>query len=357
LGERIYIRPLGIIHGRVAREAIEAGAALPLAGGMAAFDAAELIEGRPSDNRRVFARAATLRALDEPAIGAALDMISAPRPPVAGLSLDRPRLMGVVNVTPDSFSDGGDFASPDKAIAHARALAAEGADILDIGGESTRPGSEAVSLQDERTRVMPVIEGLKDMSTPISLDTRKAALMAEGARAGVKLLNDVSALGFDAESLGVAAQAGLPVVLMHAQGDPKTMQDNPHYDDVLLEVFDFLALRIAAAIEAGIPRSRLIADPGIGFGKTLEHNLALLNGLSIFHGLGVPLLVGASRKRFIGTLTGETEAKARLPGSIAAALVAVEQGVQILRVHDVRETRQALAVWRAASVAAVPEPA
>ncbi len=357
MGERIYIRPVGIIYGRVAREAVEAGSALPLAGGPAAFDAAELIEGRPGNARRIFARAATLRALDEPAIGAALDMISAPRPAVAGLSMDRVRLMGVVNVTPDSFSDGGDFAAPEAAIAHARSLAAGGSDLLDIGGESTRPGSDAVSLEDERARVMPVIEALNGLATPISLDTRKAALMAEGASAGVKLLNDVSALTFDPESLSVAAGTGLPVVLMHAKGDPKTMQDNPHYDDVLLEVFDFLASRIAAAIEAGIPRSRLVADPGIGFGKTLEHNLELLHGLSIFHGLGVPLLVGASRKRFIGALTGESDTKARLPGSIAAALIAAGQGAQILRVHDVAETRQALAVWRAASVMAVPEPA
>ncbi len=335
MSEGLYIKPLGIIFGEHAARAIEADLALPLAGRRLAFAAAELIEGKPGASKSV--------------IAPWLEALSAPRPAFAGVPVDSPRLMGIVNVTPDSFSDGGDFADADAAVAQARRLAEEGADFVDVGGESTRPGSDPVSPGEERARVLPVIEALADQPAPISIDTRKAAIMTEAAAAGAKVINDVSALTHDPDALGAAAAAGLPVVLMHALGDPKTMQDDPRYDDVLLEVYDFLAARIAVAEAAGIPRGRIAVDPGIGFGKTLEHNLALLKGLSLFHGLGVPVLVGASRKRFIGTLDGQPEAKQRLPGSIAAALIAASQGVQIIRVHDVRETRQALRVWRAAS--------
>jgi len=341
----VYIKPLGIIFGAHAAQAIETGLALPLAGGPAAFVAAELIEGRPGESKSVIARAATLKAMEEPAIAAWLDALSAPRPAFAGVPMERPRLMGILNVTPDSFSDGGDFAGTEAAVRQAQRLVDEGADFVDIGGESTRPGSDPVALEDERARVMPVIEALADLSAPVSIDTRKAAIMSEAAEKGAKVINDVSALTHDPEALSTAAATGLPVVLMHALGDPKTMQDDPRYDDVLLEVFDFLSARVDAAIAAGIPRENIAVDPGIGFGKTLEHNLSLLNGFSMFHGLGVPVLVGASRKRFIGTLSGEPDAKQRLPGSIAAALVAAAQGVQLLRVHDVRETLQALQVW------------
>ncbi len=341
----LYIKPLGIVFGESAAKAVEAGLALPLAGGHIAFTAAQLIEGKPGESKSVIARAATLQAMEEPAIAAWLDALSAPRGAFAGAPVDRPRLMGILNVTPDSFSDGGDFALTDEAVRHARQLVEDGADFVDIGGESTRPGSDPVALEDERSRVMPVIEALADLPAPISIDTRKAAIMSEAAEKGAKVINDVSGLTHDPDALSVAAATGLPVVLMHALGDPKTMQDDPRYDDVLLEVFDFLHARVDAAIAAGIPRERIAVDPGIGFGKTLEHNLSLLNGLSLFHGLGVPMLVGASRKRFIGALSGEPEAKQRVPGSIAAALIAAAQGVQILRVHDVRETRQALQVW------------
>jgi len=296
----------------------------------------------------VIARAATLKAMEEPIIAERLEALSAPRPALAGVPMDGPRLMGILNVTPDSFSDGGDFVQPEAAVRQARQLVGDGADFVDIGGESTRPGSDPVSLEDERARVMPVLEGLADLPAPISVDTRKAAIMTEAAAKGAKLINDVSGLSHDPEALSAAAQTGLPVILMHALGDPKTMQDDPRYDNVLLEVYDFLAARIDAAVAAGIPKERIAVDPGIGFGKTLQHNLTLLNGLSLFHGLGVPVLVGASRKRFIGTLDGEPEAKKRVPGSVAAAIVAAAQGAQIIRVHDVRETRQALRVWLSA---------
>ncbi|MEZ5899646.1 MAG: dihydropteroate synthase [Hyphomicrobiaceae bacterium] len=270
------------------------------------------------------------------------------RAPLAGLHLKRPRIMGIVNVTPDSFSDGGQFSGAQAAIAHGLRLIEEGADILDIGGESTRPGSDAVALKEELSRVIPVIEGLRAKTKAvISVDTRKAEVMRQAAAAGADILNDVSALTHDPKSLDVAAASGLPVMLMHAQGDPKTMNDNPRYDDVVLDVFDYLDKRIGECVAAGIPRERIVADPGIGFGKHLHHNVAVMQKLSLYHGLGVALLLGASRKKMIGQLCDVPEAKDRMPGSLAAALCGIAQGVQIVRVHDVAETRQAVEVWRA----------
>jgi dihydropteroate synthase len=258
----------------------------------------------------------------------------------AGLTLDRPHVMGILNVTPDSFSDGGRFNTLQTALAQARAMAR--ADILDIGGESTRPGAALVPVDEEITRTAPVIAAIRaaGITTPISLDTRKAAVVLAG---GADVVNDVSAMTYDADMANVVAGAQCPVILMHAQGTPQTMQTDPHYDDVLLDVYDFLADRIAAATAAGIARHRIAVDPGIGFGKTLQHNLLLLQRISLFHSLGCPILLGASRKRFIGTIAGEP----RLAGSLAVALAAVAQGVQILRVHDVDETIAALALSQA----------
>ncbi|MGA9604032.1 MAG: dihydropteroate synthase, partial [Methyloceanibacter sp.] len=233
------------------------------------------------------------------------------------------------------------------AIEHAAELAQAGAAIVDIGGESTRPGSEGIDEQGELARVMPVLEGLKGFRAAISIDTRKSSLARAAAKASAKIFNDVSALTFDSGSLGVAALTGMSVVLMHAQGEPKTMQDNPTYADVVLEVYDYLQERIEAAEAAGIPRARIAADPGLGFGKTLAHNLALISHTSLFHGLGVPLLIGASRKRFIKGIAGGDVPPSREPGSQAAAIAAAAQGAQIFRVHDVAATRQALDVFRA----------
>ena len=212
---------------------------------------------------------------------------------------------------------------------------------------STRPGSDAVEAREEAARVIPVIKGVAGLPAVISVDTRKASVARAAAEAGAKILNDVSALTYDARNGQVAAETGMSVVLMHAQGEPKTMQDDPRYEDVVLEVFDYLENRIAAARQAGIAPSRIAADPGLGFGKTLAHNLALLEHTSLFHGLGVPLLIGASRKRFIQGLAGGAEPRSREPGSHAAAIAAASQGAQILRVHDVAGTSQALGVWRA----------
>ena len=343
----LYLKPAGFITGRTARDTAAAGQAGLLAGGRVAFTVAEVIEGTPGQTRKELRSFADLRLSGEPAVAKLLNTITEPRGPVAGLTLECPRIMGVVNVTPDSFSDGGLHATAGDAIAHAKKLAGEGADILDIGGESTRPGSDPVGVEEEAARILPVLEGLKDAGAILSVDTRKSALMRQAAAAGAHILNDVSALSYECESMTVAADSGLPVVLMHALGDPKTMQDNPEYEDVVLEVFDYLEQRIEACLRAGIEPSKIIADVGIGFGKTLEHNLELLNGLSLFHSLGVAILLGASRKRFIGTLADEPDAQARTPGSIAAALCGISQGVQIVRVHDVAATRQALAIWNA----------
>ncbi|MGB6923207.1 MAG: dihydropteroate synthase [Methyloceanibacter sp.] len=276
-----------------------------------------------------------------------LQRVTAPRAPFAGLGFGRPLLMGIVNVTPDSFSDGGLYDTTEGAMVQAAELAAAGADIVDVGGESTRPGSDAVGEADELGRVLPVLEGLAGLHAAISIDTRKASVARAAAKAGAAIFNDVSALTHDRDSLAAVAETGLSVVLMHAKGEPKTMQDDPRYDDVALEVFDYLAGRIAVAEEAGIDRARIAADPGIGFGKTLAHNLALLANISLLHGLGVPLLVGASRKRFIGGVSGGETPQSRDPGSYAAAIAGAAQGAQIFRVHDVAGTRQALAVWRA----------
>jgi dihydropteroate synthase len=343
---KLYVRPVGITYGAAANAAVAAGAALPLAGGAIAFALAELIEGMPGKTKTKIFAAQALAASGEPGLKSLLERITAKRSPFAGLPLDRPVLMGIVNVTPDSFSDGGLYDSAEAAIAHAAELAGAGAAIVDIGGESTRPGSDAVEAREEAARVIPVIKGVAGLPAVISVDTRKASVARAAAEAGAKILNDVSALTYDARNGQVAAETGMSVVLMHAQGEPKTMQDNPRYEDVVLEVFDYLENRIAAARQAGIAPSRIAADPGLGFGKTLDHNLALLAHTSLFHGLGVPLLIGASRKRFIDGLVGGAEPRSREPGSYAAAIAAASQGVQILRVHDVAGTRQALEVWR-----------
>lgn len=279
-----------------------------------------------------------------------LARLTAPCAAVAGLSMDRPRIMGILNVTPDSFSDGGELATVASALDRARAIQGV-ADILDIGGESTRPGAGDVSVPAEISRVVPVIDAIRaaGIMTPISVDTRKAAVAEAALAAGADMINDVSALRFDPEMAHVVAKAGVPVCLMHAQGDPATMQKDPRYSDVLSEVFEFLQDRIGIAMAAGIARHAIIIDPGIGFGKTLQHNVTLLRGLAALHGLGCPILLGASRKRFIGEISGVKDPQARVAGSLAVALHAVAQGVQILRVHDTEQTRQALrlqaAMW------------
>jgi dihydropteroate synthase len=265
-----------------------------------------------------------------------------------------PLVMGVLNVTPDSFSDGGRFLAAEAAVVHGLRMHGEGAAIVDVGGESTRPGAEPVPVAEEIRRVVPVIEVLAAAGVRVSIDSRNAATMQAALAAGASIVNDVSALTHDPRSLQLVAERGVPVVLMHARGDPRTMQQNPTYEDVVREVHDYLAGRVAAAAAAGIPRQRIVVDPGVGFGKTLRHNLLILHHLGVFHRLGCAVLLGVSRKSFIARIMAPTAvpAAARLPGSLAAALAGLARGAHILRVHDVAETRQAVAVWRAIESAA-----
>ena len=355
----IYVRPVGLLSAAQGERAETVLGGLRLADGWLDFMGVEVIERNGAHlDRRVAGLSDFLeRDWGRRTLNAA-DMFEAlrePRPRIAGLSLGRPRLMGIVNVTPDSFSDGGQLGSAQAAVDHAFRLEEEGADILDIGGESTRPGAEPITVAQELARVMPVIEALAGKTRALlSIDTRHAEVMRAAAAAGADMINDVAALTHEPAAMEAAVECGLPVVLMHAQGDPRTMQDDPRYDDVLTDVFDYLEARIEACERAGIPRSKLIVDPGIGFGKTLTHNLELLAGLSLLHGLGVPVMLGASRKSFIGKLTGEKVAGERVMGSVGAALAGVAQGAQLLRVHDVKATREALTVWEAASCGAAP---
>ncbi len=328
-----YLRPLGLLSGSAARQAVDAGLALPLAGGPLAFSLVEVVERHGAgDVRRRIA----------PAAEAAADLAAH----TGARKLPGPIVMGIVNTTPDSFSDGGDHLDPAAAIAHAEAMLRAGVNIVDIGGESTRPGADPVPVEEEIRRVVPVIAGIRALAeaigVTISVDTRNARTMQAVLDAGATMINDVSALSHDPDAVAVAARATGPVVLMHMRGEPATMQQAPAYDEVVLDVYDALEARIAAAEVAGIARTRIVADPGIGFGKTVEHNLALLGRLSLFHGLGVPLLVGVSRKSFIARLSAGEPAGQRLGGSLAAGLAAIGQGAQILRVHDVPETLQAV---------------
>jgi len=320
------------------RPLIEERGQFLLAGGWCRFSQIEILE-RGTEPR-------VCRAVDIPE--EALLRLTVPRPDLGTDGMSRPQVMGIVNATPDSFSDGGQFDSLAAAMAHAQTMQQDGADIIDIGGESTRPGANYVDVANEITRTVPAVTGLRqEIALPLSIDTRKAGVAEAAVAAGADWINDVSALSFDEDMARLVARSGAPICLMHAPSDPKTMQQHTTYEDVLLDVYDYLATRIEFALGHAIARKKIIVDPGIGFGKTLEHNLVLLRGLALFHGLGCPILLGASRKRFIGTISGAEQVGDRMPGSVAAALAAVAQGAQIIRVHDVLPTVQALKLWAA----------
>jgi len=259
--------------------------------------------------------------------------------------LERPLIMGVVNVTPDSFSDGGDFIDPAKAIAFAERLVAQGADLVDIGGESTRPGAELVTLETERSRVLPVLTELVKMGIPVSVDTNKLALMHEVADQGACMINDITGVA-NQETARLIATKNIGVCVMHMKGAPKDMQDAPTYDDVVADVQRFLANRVNVLIDAGVSRESIVIDPGFGFGKTIDHNLTLLNNLEKIRVEGLPVLVGLSRKSMLGHITGKTDPKDRLGASISSAVLAAIRGADIIRVHDVNETKDALLIWR-----------
>lgn len=350
---RVYVRPAGVVGGELAARTVKAGLALSIAGGPLAATLVELsVRGPAAIDRQLLtvgaleaklARDAAAEALVRPR----LDALTRTRPAFAGLDLARPLVMGILNVTPDSFSDGGAFDTPDRAVAHGESLLAAGADILDIGGESTRPGAEPVAPEAEIARVLPVVRHFAERGAAISIDTRHAAVMRAALDAGARIVNDVTALAGDPDSLRVVAAARAPVVLMHMRGDPRTMTSEAVYDDVALDVFDALEARVTACLAAGIPADAVAVDPGIGFAKGTEHNLRLIRTAGLFHGLGVPVLYGLSRKRFIGALSRGEPPRARVAGSLAAGLAVLGQGVQILRVHDVAETVQARALWTA----------
>lgn len=332
---KYYYRPI------VQADACKPSAAHPLAGGHLWFTHVEKM-----------ARGSA------PTIVAASDIpsdviahLTAPRAPFCGVDMQRPSIMGVLNATPDSFSDGGTHFAQSDAVSGALTMVRNGVDIIDIGGESTRPGADYIPADEEIRRTAPVIKALKvvGIDAPISIDTRKANVAKAAFEVGAQLFNDVTALTYDADSLTTAAEMNASVCIMHASGDPKTMQDNPEYDNVLLDVYDYLEERIESCESAGIPRGKIMIDPGIGFGKTQDHNLELLRGIALFHGLGCPILLGVSRKRFIGTIGNAPNAADRAAGSIAVGLNALNQGVQMLRVHDIAETKQAIALWSALS--------
>jgi dihydropteroate synthase len=351
---RLYLRPVAFVDAPFGYD----DQAQRLGGGLTWFSAVEVIARIGSQRvTRQLVPVERLRSLQEtlgPVHRSRFDelwaRLTAVRPPLVlgprTLRFDAPTVMGILNLTPDSFSDGGRLTDPEAAAAAAVDMAAAGAGVIDVGAESTRPGARPVWEGDELARLEPLLSRLAGADLLISADTRKAAVMRRAVALGARIINDVSALTYDPQAEAAVAEAGCPVVLMHYRGDPQTMQDDPRYDDVVLDVFDWLEARIEACVDAGIARERIIVDPGIGFGKTLRHNLDLLNSLSLFHGLGCPLLLGVSRKRFIGALSNEAPVDRRMGGSVAIGTAALGQGVQLLRVHDVAETVQAMHVWR-----------
>jgi dihydropteroate synthase len=353
----IWLHPAALLTGSAAQRAIEQGAALSLAGGSSAFTYIDVMARQGggvvsalAPVRRVQYWASQLDVMRRTRIEAQLARISEIRCHWAGLPLDRPLIMGIVNATPDSFYQG-NRGDSETAIALGRAMLEAGTDIIDIGAESTRPGAAPVSEDEELQRLEPVVRALAASGAVISVDTRHAKVMAAALSWGARIINDVSALEGDG-SRDIVARTGAPVVIMHMRGAPDTMQKDPHYLSASLDVADYLAQRVAACEAAGIPRHRIVVDPGIGFGKTLAHNLEILARLGLLHALGCGVLVGVSRKSSIGRLSGGVAADQRLPGSLAGALQALRQGVQILRVHDVAETKQAVAVWQAIAAGA-----
>jgi dihydropteroate synthase len=357
LDGRLYLLPAGIVAGEQAASAIVSGQGWPIAESGLAFTAgavvlrdgatawvalapyAELVDWSEGEGEEVARH-----------LGRLVRRIGGRRAPWGGLTLDRPRIMGIVNTTPDSFSDGGRNLAADTAIANALDMVAAGADIIDVGGESTRPGAAPVSRDEELARVVPVVRALAERGVVVSIDTRHPEVMAAAVAGGARIINDITALEGEG-ALAVAAQSGADVCLMHMQGQPQTMQEDPSYVCAPLDIYDYLAARVRACEAAGIPPERIATDPGIGFGKTPAHNAQVLAGLALYHGLGCAVLLGASRKRFVAALSNGEGPGERLPGTLAAHLAGLDAGAHIIRVHDVPETVQAVKVWQAMKAA------
>ncbi|MCX7282511.1 MAG: dihydropteroate synthase [Novosphingobium sp.] len=361
---KVYIRPIALAESPQSEE----GAAVRLGGGLAYASRFALIvrDGAKVASRQCLGTAdmpAAIAALPD-ALGAEAatqwDNLRRSYAPLACgqrmIRLDQPQIMGILNVTPDSFSDGGQFLDdPEAALDHAHAMLSAGAGLIDVGGESTRPGAAAVWEGDEVKRVVPVIEKLAAAGAAISIDSRRSSVIEAALAAGAHIVNDVSAMRHDARTADIVARAGVPVVLMHAPGTDGDLHADGDYADVVLDVFDALRERRDAALAAGIARDRILLDPGIGFGKSLAENLALINALPLFHALGQPILFGASRKRMIGALSNEASSHQRMPGSVMLAIKAMDAGCQMVRVHDVAETVQAFHVWRGLRDAALTD--
>ncbi len=345
----IYIRPTNIVFGQKANYFIQAGTAKSLCGlEDVGFLSVEILKRKSDGNTVEEYSVLELERLDfKDKIQSDLNKITSKRNNIFNLNFKNPILMGVLNVTPDSFSDGGKYNTTFRALDHVKNMIDFGAHIIDVGGESTRPGAKSVSDQDEIVRVSETIQSIKKKypNQLISLDTRKSKVMQHGISIGVDMLNDVSALDFDQLSYQVVKDSGKPIILNHSQGIPENMQNNPTYDNVLLDIFDYFENKIKFLKDNGIKDEQIIIDPGIGFGKTLEHNLEIISKISIFHSLGYPIMVGPSRKSFIGKIMGEKDNPQRLGGTIASVLYSYLQGIQLFRVHDIQETNEALKVY------------
>ena len=345
----IYIRPTNIVFGQKANYFIQAGTAKSLCGlEDVGFLSVEILKRQTDGNTVEEYSVLELEGLDfRNEIESDLNKITSKRNNIYNLNFKNPILMGVLNVTPDSFSDGGKYNTTFRALDHVKSMIDFGAHIIDVGGESTRPGAKSVSDQDEITRVSETIQLIKKKypNQLISLDTRKSKVMQHGLSIGVDMLNDVSALDFDPQSYQVVKDSGKPIVLNHSQGIPEDMQNNPTYENVLLDIFDYFENKIKFLKDNGIKDEQIIIDPGIGFGKTLEHNLEIISKISLFHSLGYPIMVGPSRKSFIGKIMGEKDNPQRLGGTIASVLYSYLQGIQLFRVHDIQETSEALKVY------------
>ena len=333
--------PLGLLTADAATSAIDAGTAFPLAGGKVAFSMVETLNAEKSG-----ITSACVRAADLPD---AIGVLGTARGPFAGIDISRPAVMGVVNVTPDSFSDGGDFFDAGRAIDRVLRLADEGAAIIDIGGESTRPGADPMPVAEEIARILPIVDAAVATGITVSVDTRRSAVMCAAIDAGAKIINDITALTDDPEALDVVAASDASVVLMHMQGTPETMQLAPTYRLASFDIFEWLCARVDVCVAAGIPRARIAVDPGIGFGKNDVHNMEILQRAGAFHGTGCAVAIGVSRKSFIGRIAGVENPKDRLPGTLAATMLALSRGVQIHRVHDVAAAMQAIAIWNAST--------
>jgi dihydropteroate synthase len=345
----IYIRPTNIVFGQKANYFIQAGTAKSLCGlEDVGFLSVEILKRKSDGNTVEEYSVLELERLDfKDEIQSDLNKITSKRNNIFNLNYKNPILMGVLNVTPDSFSDGGKYNTTFRALDHVKNMIDFGAHIIDVGGESTRPGAKSVRDQDEIVRVSETIQSIKKKypNQLISLDTRKSKVMQHGISIGVDMLNDVSALDFDQLSYQVVKDSGKPIILNHSQGIPENMQNNPTYDNVLLDIFDYFENKIKFLKDNGIKDEQIIIDPGIGFGKTLEHNLEIISKISIFHSLGYPIMVGPSRKSFIGKIMGEKDNPQRLGGTIASVLYSYLQGIQLFRVHDIQETSEALKVY------------